>query len=187
MKRIIFVFVLTVSVFMTSGCGGNELDAMFNRIEDEENVTMVVTMKDLPLFGTIEFQTLIDGEKEAHTGFMTDYYVFTHEGERYRLDEDETGVWRKSPYEETEEDAEDDIEVEDLDASMFEYDDGRYVLMEEYYETVFGDDSLRELEIEILDERMIMYTTTVSDGMTIYTEVEFKEIGTTEVILPDYE
>lgn len=160
------------------------LFALISEMESSNNFTIVMTAKNVPLFGSLVITTKLDGDKQHDVGFLTDRYLFNENGTRYELSEDFFGDWNRTLY-----DGNlifDYLFIFNLSSEMFDYEGGQWVLKDIYLKDIFGEeDDIISMRIDVNNNEITVYFSSLIDGVTTLQEVEFKDIRTTTVIVPE--
>lgn len=135
------------------------------------------------MIGTLVLTTKLDGDKHHDYGFLTNRYLFSENGTRYELSEDSFGDWNQESY-----DGDllfDYLFLFKLSPEMFDYEGEQLVLKDIYLKDIFGEeDDLISMRIDVNNNEITVYFSSLIDGEKTLQEVEFKDIGTTLVTLP---
>ena len=186
MKRFLAALVLLLAISLV-GCdlGGNALEKALTDMESEENVTMVMTMSDIPLIGSMQATMKLDGEYSCVETFLGTEYFKEVDGQVYAY---ENGVLSETP--EEEDTTEEFVEFDLFAVEDFEEIDGVWVLQED---RISVDDSQSEymsnVEITLNSNGFIslLEFDVTAEGETFGVSIAFSDYGSTVVDVPEAE
>ncbi len=186
MKRILTALVLLLTMSLI-GCdlGGNALEKALNNMENEDNVTMVMTMSDIPYIGSMQATMKLDGEYSSVETLLGVEYFKEVDGQLYAYYE---GVLSDTPEEDSDENDFADFDL--FTVEDFEEVNGVWVLQQE---KIYVDDTQSEymsnVEITVGADgniSLLEFDVTAED-LTMGVSIAFSDYGSTVVDVPEAE
>lgn len=195
MKKFLITLMLVLSLGLV-GCdlGGdqtttveqNELALALQNMEEVTNVTMVMTMTDVPLFGTLE-TTMKLTEELAYVEVLGQEEYMRVDGVDFYLYAIEDGEWvSASEPMEDEGGSNEFVDTDMFDPNNFEEVDGVWVLTVEDIELEDAEYLVNvELTLDSEGRLILMEYDIVSDEITMGVSIVLSDYGTTVVELPE--
>ena len=193
MKKVVsllLVLAMCTSLLMafTSCSAKHPIDEFKIKMVKANSYQMVITMSDIPLFGTISLVAKVDGNIQYTPAFMFqgEQYTETDGDVKYTYTKDDDGNWTKEKG-----DADDD------DSDFFGSEEMKEIFNSENYEKVEGKentykqksdvefDEFEDVTITIEEDSCTIEGKVTSDGMTCKMKVEISKIGEIELTLPE--
>lgn len=192
-KRVFSPLVLLV-VFLITGCNLGETTtteplSVFHEFNTAESYTMTITA-NYPMFGELEFVIKKDGNKEYMFMFGEEIYAYLEDSEYYLIVKDEAGQWIKVKYNEIMDEENEiglDVDVTVFDEELFTIEEDKYILKEEYYTTLFDEETaeqLRSFELVFTDDGLKINYRLSIQGVIINAEMIVNNLNQTTVELP---
>ena len=189
MKKLISYILCTVlllsALLSLSSCMKDPLESFFDDVNKKQNFQLDITMKDVPIFGTITMTSKKDGNKTFTSGILgaSDTYSEEADGVLYSYVQDEDGNWTKT-------EAAADEEVGLLDGGMPEFlvsdnfekteEEGVYKLKEEA-----EIEDAEDVVLKLSDGKCTVEFSVKSEGLVVNAEVCISEVGEIEITLPE--
>ena len=176
-------------VFAMSSCASKHpLEEFAQKIEKTKSYQMVITMSDIPIFGTMSITTKVDGNIQYTPEVLMspEQYIETVGDIRYVYAKGEDGNWTKAQ-EEVEKDSSDLDDFEEMkdffNPENFEAVEGKEKTFKQKKDVTFDDFS--EVVVTLTDDGCTLETKATSKGMVMSVKIEISHIGEIELTLPE--
>lgn len=187
MKKLFVAILLLLTVFLT-GCT-NQLEEAFIKMDSLNSYQMDLTIRDMPIFGTVTITQLYDGDLMYQSSILDpsqgNYYEYV-DGQLYEYEDDGNGGWVLS--DEVASIDETSRLVTDLDPTDFEKNaEGTWeYIPERFYLDDAQTSYIEEIVIDISDDGYIgsLACNITTDGTTMTLEIEFSMFNEVTVTLP---
>ena len=188
MKKILLTLLMVLTITL-SGCSSDLEDAA-NKMDSLDSYRMDVTMKNVPMFGTITTTMKVDGDVTYTSSPLSDEGVYTKtvDGKTYQYLPQENGEYILSDRPMDEENVDDSNFLNDIDMEDFEKEDNnKWVLKEDrVYLDESETDYMSEVVLIISSDGYIEEMTFKmnTSGMVIEVECTFSGFNSTNIVIP---
>lgn len=185
MKKLLMSMFLVLSLIGLTACGGTPtIEEALAELNETQNFTMSITM-ETGIMGDIKMTITVD-EDTAYMEFLGQKaYVITKDDQVYTVTK--SGLnWEITDIS-TEMELETPIDVELLDPEMFEKDGNKYVLKQDKFYELFGEEAsiLESFEMTIKSGSIEIIMIMSEGFMEITTTMIIDQIGKTKIEVPE--
>lgn len=189
-KTIAAILLLSVCLCSLFACGTKHpIDELRESIIDEKNAQITISLSDIPLFGSMQITTKVDGDKTYTSGVFGSSETYTEvKGDTvYTYAKDDDGNWKKTS---EKADASKDtgmVSGDEMDVlfnsenyTQSKDDENKYFMKEDVVL-----DGYSEITLTIIENGCIIEGKMNSEGFVYTMKMTFSNIGSTKITLPE--